>query len=314
MPEVKRGYLFAAAAYGLWGLFPLYWKLLIPSSAGEILAHRMVWSMVFTGLVLLALRRSSGMRRVLSDKRTMLALAAAGVIITVNWGTYIYGVNSGHVVETSLGYFLNPLVTVLMGVIILKERLRRLQWAAVVVAAVAVVALTIDYGRLPWIALILGFSFAFYGLIKKQVRVAALEGLFSETAVVVIPALGFLIWLQAAGDGTFMAVSWWHTLLLMGGGLATAIPLLFFASAAGRLPMTALGMGQYIAPSIQFLLGVLVFGEAMPVARWVGFGIVWLALVLFSVDALIQARRKRSASPAAEPRATVSVPGEPSRS
>ena len=296
---MKRGYLYAGAAYVLWGLFPLYWKLLLPAGPVEILAHRMVWSMVFTGVLLLALSRFGAIRRLLRDRRATMALAGAGVFISLNWGTYIYGVNAGQVVETSLGYFLNPLVTVLMGVLVLKERLRRLQWIAVVVGALALIVLTLDYGRIPWIALVLGFSFAFYGLIKKQVKVAALEGLFAETAVVVIPAIGFLAWLSMSGDGTFATVSWGHTLLLLGAGLATAIPLLFFAGAAGRLPMAALGMGQYIAPSLQFLIGVVVFGEAMSVVRWIGFGIVWLALVLFSVDALTQHRRRAATAIAA---------------
>jgi len=304
VPELKRGYLYAGAAYGLWGLFPLYWKLLQPSSAFEILAHRMVWSMVLAAIVLLALRRIRGVRALLRNRRTTIALVTAGVFITLNWGTYIYGVNTDRVVEAALGYFLNPLVTVLMGVLVLGERLRRLQWAAVVTGAVALTVLTIDYGHLPWIALILGFSFGFYGLIKKKTNVPAAEGLFAETAVVTVPALVFLVYLQAAGTGTFATISWQHSLLLAAGGIVTAVPLLFFAGAASRLPMSALGMGQYIAPSIQFVIGVALFNEPMSTARWIGFGIVWLALVMFSVDALHKSRKRDSIlilEPAAAP-------------
>ncbi|MFD0558257.1 chloramphenicol-sensitive protein RarD [Stackebrandtia endophytica] len=292
MSELKRGYLYAGAAYGLWGLFPLYWKLLQPSSAFEILAHRMVWSMALAAIVLLSLRRIAGIRALFRNRRTVIALAAAGLFITFNWGTYIYGVNTDRVVETALGYFLNPLVTVLMGVLILGERLRRLQWAAVATGAVALAVLTIDYGQLPWIALILGFSFGFYGLIKKKTNVPAAEGLFTETAAVTLPALAFLIYLHTTGSGTFATISWAHTLLLVGGGVVTAVPLLFFAGAATRLPMSALGMGQYIAPSLQFVIGVALFNEPMSTLRWVGFGIVWLALVMFSVDALHKSRKR----------------------
>ncbi|GAA4908662.1 hypothetical protein GCM10023223_27980 [Stackebrandtia albiflava] len=259
----------------------------------------MVWSAVFTGLLLVGLRRFRHLRAALRDTRTVVTLVLAGVIITVNWGTYIYGVNSGHVVESALGYFLNPLVTVLLGVVVLRERLRRLQWAAVGIGAVAMVTLTLDYGRLPWIALVLGCSFATYGLLKKQVRMPAADGLFAETAVVTLPAAGFLVWLHATGEGTFGTVSLGHGLLMAGAGLVTAIPLLFFAGAASRLPMTALGMGQYIAPSIQFVIGVAVFHEAMPAARWIGFGLVWLALLAFTVDAFGHGRRLRAARRAA---------------
>jgi chloramphenicol-sensitive protein RarD len=290
--DLKRGYLFAAAAYGLWGLMPLYWKLLRPSGAVEILAHRLVWSFVLVAAVLAVTRRLGTVRTLLHRRRAMWLLALAGIIITVNWGTYIYGVNSGRVVESALGYFMNPLVTVLLGVIVLRERLRVAQWTAVGVGGTALVVLSLDYGRLPWIALILGFSFAAYGLVKKTLGFPAAEGLFAETAAMLLPAVAYLVFLQSTGDSTFATTSWSHALLLAGAGLVTAIPLLFFAGAANRLPMTALGMTQYIAPSLQFLIGVIVFHEAMPVARWLGFSLVWAALVIFTADAVRHARRQ----------------------
>ena len=297
---MKRGYLYAGAAYVLWGLFPLYWKLLLPAGPVEILAHRMVWSMVFTGVLLLTLSRFGAIRRLLRDRRAAMALAGAGVFISLNWGTYIYGVNAGQVVETSLGYFLNPLVTVLMGVLVLKERLRRLQWIAVVVGALALIVLTLDYGRIPWIALVLGFSFAFYGLIKKQVKVAALEGLFAETAVVVIPAIGFLAWLSM---NTRSSVR--HRLMgahppVVGRGPGHRDPAAVLRR-RGR-PPTDGGVGDgavHCAVTAVSDRGVVVFGEAMSVVRWIGFGIVWLALVLFSVDALTQHRRRAATAIAA---------------
>ena len=299
MSELKRGWLFCVAAYAMWGLFPLYWKLLRPTGAVEILAHRFLWSFVLVAVVLLALRRFGTVKAVFRRRRTLAAVTVAGVFISANWGTYIYGVNTDRVVETSLGYFLNPLVTVLMGVIVLRERLRAAQWAAVAIGFIALGVLTVDYGHLPWIALVLGFSFATYGLVKKQVKLPAAEGLFTETSVLMVPVLGFLGWLTVTGDSSFTSVSAGHSLLLVGAGVVTAIPLLFFAGAANRLPMTALGMGQYIAPTIQFLIGIVVYHEAMSPARWVGFGLVWLALVVFTGDAVRHARaRSRRPEPA----------------
>lgn len=295
MSDLKRGYLFAGAAYGLWGLFPLYWKLLRPTGAVEILAHRFVWSFVLVAIIVVAGRKLAGIKTLTRKPRTLALIAAAAVVIAINWGTYIYGVNTDRVVETALGYFLNPLVTVLMGVLVLHEKLRRLQWIAIAVGASALAVITIDYGRLPWIALVLGLSFAVYGLVKKQAKLPASDGLFAETAILLVPAAGFLVWMQFTGESGF-SLSVGHSLLLIGAGVITAVPLLFFAGAANRLPMTALGMGQYIAPSIQFIVGVTVFGEAMPTARWAGFGLVWLALVVFSVDAVRQTRRKPNKS------------------
>ena len=289
MKRSGNGVAYGIAAYSMWGLFPLYWPLLEPSSDIEILAHRIVWALlVVTALITL----TRGWRRVRAiSRRTVGLLALAGVIITVNWGTYIYGVNNGHVVETSLGYFINPLVTVIFGVVILQERLRRWQWVAVGIGFVAVVILAIDYGRPPWISLILAFSFGTYGLLKKRANTGAVESMGIETATVALPMLGYLLFLHGTGSGTFGTAGALHVTLLVGTGVITVIPLLFFGAAAIRVPLTTIGLLQYLAPVFQFALGVLVFQEDVPPARWFGFGLVWLALAILTTETLSIRRR-----------------------
>ncbi|MER5870374.1 EamA family transporter RarD [Streptomyces sp. NPDC002044] len=291
--EQRTGLLSGFAAYGVWGLVPLFWPLLKPSGAVEILAHRMVWSLVVVGIGLLALRRWSWIRELLRQPRKLALTALAASVITVNWGLYIWSVNSGHVVEASLGYFINPLVIIAIGVLVLGERLRRAQWAAVGITVVAVLVLAIGAGRPPWISLALAFSFATYGLIKKKLGMGGLESLAAETAVLFLPALGYLLWLGAQGRSTFSAYGTGHTALLAATGLVTAIPLVCFGAAAIRVPLSTLGMLQYMAPVFQFLLGILYFHEAMPPERWAGFSLVWAALTLLTWDALRAARRSR---------------------
>ncbi|MCC5576681.1 EamA family transporter RarD [Microtetraspora sp. AC03309] len=291
MPESRRGVLYGIAAYAMWGLFPLYWPLLKPAGAIEILAHRMVWSLVAV-LAILGVRRHWSWIRTMT-RRQVLLLALGAVVISTNWGMYIYAVNTGHVVESALGYFINPLVSVLFGVLIFRERLRPWQWAAVGLGMVAVLVLTLDYGRLPWIALVLAASFGTYGLIKKTAQVGAAESLTIETLVLLVPALGYLGFLQVDGAGTFGNHGAAHVALLVGAGLITAVPLLFFSAAAIRVPLTVVGLLQYIAPVLQFLCGVLVAHETMPDSRWAGFAIVWLALSVFTWDSLRAARATR---------------------
>ena len=295
MAEERRGTVYGVACYLLWGLFPLYWPLLEPAGAVEILAHRVVWSLVLV-LGVLAIQRSwSWIRPLLHDPAALTRLGLAAALIGGNWCLYIWGVNNEHVVETSLGYFINPVVTVLIGVLVLAERLRPVQWAAIALGAVAVVALTVDYGRPPWIALGLALSFAAYGLLKKQVGVSvgAVQSLTVETAVLFLPALGFLAWLDASGDGQLGHSGVGHGLLLASAGVATAVPLLFFAAAARRVPLSVLGMLQYLAPVLQFLTGVLLYDEPMPASRLAGFALVWAALVLLTGDGLHNRRRVR---------------------
>lgn len=278
------------AAYAIWGLFPLYWGLLKPAGALEILAHRIVWSLLTVTILLVALRRWSWFRT--AGRKTLLALVAGGLLIAVNWYTYIYGVNSAHVVETALGYFINPMVSVLLGVVVLRERLRRTQWVALGIGALAVVVLAVDYGQPPWIAITLAFSFGLYGLCKKVAGAPPIEGLTAESLVTFLPALGYLWWLNAAGDATFGHVSAAHTALMVGAGVLTAGPLLLFAGATNRVPLSTMGLLQYLTPTLQFLCGVTVLGEHMPAARWAGFGLVWIALVVFSVDSFVAGRRR----------------------
>jgi chloramphenicol-sensitive protein RarD len=284
--DQRRGFLLGAAAYGMWGLFPLYWRLLEPAGAVEILAHRIVWSLVTMLALTLVLRRGSALRAIVRDRRVLVLLLVASVVISFNWGGFIYGVNHDRVVEVSLGYFINPLFTVLLGVLVLGERLRPRQWLAIGIATVAVLVLTVDYGHPPWIAFLLAASFGTYGLAKKKADVEAVESLTFETLVLAPVALGYLIWLTAAGQSSFTGHGAGHGVLLATTGLVTAIPLICFGGAAIRIPMTTLGLLQYLAPTIQFLLGLLVFHESMTFVKWIGFALVWLALAIFTGEAL----------------------------
>ena len=292
MGEDRRGIALGAAAFGLWGLFPLYWPLLEPAPAAEILAHRVLWSLIVTSVLLAVMRRTGALRAIWHDRRVRMIMFAAGLVIGVNWFTYIWGVNNGHVVETSLGYYINPLVTVLMGVVVLGERLRRWQWVALGIAFLAVIVLTLELGRPPWISLVLAFSFGTYGLLKKKAHVGPIEGLTYEGLVLGPIALTYLVWLTVVGQAESWSHGSGHVVLLATTGIVTAAPLLCFAGAANRISLTTLGLLQYIAPTLQFLLGVLVFDEPMPTGRWIGFALVWVALIIFTVESIVAARRR----------------------
>ncbi|MEU1861481.1 EamA family transporter RarD [Streptomyces gardneri] len=305
--EGRAGLLYGIGAYGMWGLVPLFWPLLKPAGAVEILAHRMVWSLVFVGIALLALRRWSWIPELVRSPRKLALITVAAAVISVNWGLYIWSVNTGRVVEASLGYFINPLVTIALGVLVLKERLRPAQWAAVGVGFAAVLVLAIGYGQPPWISLVLASSFAIYGLVKKKLNLGGLESLAAETAVQFLPALGYLVWLGTQGTLAFGSEGAGHAALLVSTGIVTAVPLVCFGAAAIRVPLSTLGLLQYLAPTFQFLLGVLYFHEAMPPERWAGFSLVWLALTLLTWDALRTARRSRAAMAVASAEAVASV-------
>ena len=298
MSRSRTGLLAAVGAYLLWGLFPLYWPLLEPASPVEILGHRIVWSLVLMAVVLAVTAGFAWVRRL--SARVAALLAVAAILVSVNWAVYIYGVNSEHVVETSLGYFINPLVTVVLAMVFLHERLRRRQGLALAVAVVGVLVLTIDYGRVPWIALTLAVTFGSYGLVKNRAGIDGPQSLAVETAVVVLPASAYLLWLGGTGDGTFTTEGPGHAALLIGAGVVTALPLMLFGAAAVRIRLSTLGLLQYMTPTIQFLIGVLFYGEPMPLSQLVGFALVWIALVILMLDAL-GAARARMAAPAAAP-------------
>lgn len=302
MTTNRRGLAYGVAAYLLWGLFPLYWPYLEPAGAAEVLAHRVVWSLGFVALLLwVGVRRRragragasevEGLRALRGDTRRLRLLAVAAVLIGGNWLLYIWAVNHEHVLETSLGYYINPLVTVLLAVAVLGERLRPAQWSAMGIAAAGTLVLTVQNGRPPWIALALAVTFAAYALIKKTVGVGAVAGLTVETGVLFIPALALLAVLAADGSGTLTSEGPGHTLLLMSAGVATAIPLLLFAGAASRVSLTTIGLLQYLAPTLQFAIGVGVAHEPLPPLRLFGFAIVWAALVVFTVDGIRSHRR-----------------------
>ncbi|MGC9668217.1 EamA family transporter RarD [Planosporangium sp. 12N6] len=310
MSQLRRGYVFGFAAYMIWGFFPLYWKQLADAGPIEILAHRIVWSAVFVTVLLLAMRNWRFLRPLVRRPRMLAGITLAAVMIAINWGMYIYGVNSGHVVETSLGYYINPLVTVLLGVVVLRERLRTAQWLALAVGAAAVAVLAVDYGRLPWIALSLAVSFALYGLIKKSLALPAAEGLFVESLALTAPALGYLGWLAAQHRSTFGHGSALQTALLVLAGAVTAIPLLMFAGAANRIPLSSLGLLQYLTPTLQLGCGVLIYHEPMPATQLAGFALVWVALAVFAWDGIRHSRglaRQRAGAQAEEVAATASA-------
>jgi chloramphenicol-sensitive protein RarD len=277
------GLLFGVSAYTLWGLFPIYWPLLEPANPVEIVSHRAVWTLVFCFIILWLTKTLKSTLALLKRPKIVAGLFLGSILISINWIIYIYAATSGHVVEASLGYYINPIVVIATGVLILKEKMRPLQWVSVGVATLGVAVLTLDYGRLPWIALGLAFSWGGYGLVKKQLGLGALEGLSIETLISSGAYLAYLIWLGNQGEGQF-GVSWKITLLFIGGGAVTAIPLLLFNGATNRLPLTLIGLLQYITPTIQFSIGVWYFNEDMPAARWIGFVIIWIALVALAFD------------------------------
>jgi chloramphenicol-sensitive protein RarD len=288
----RRGLFYGSAAYVLWGAFPLYFPLLEPAGTVEILAQRMAWSMVAMLVVLVVTKGFGRVAAVMRDKRQFGLLALAAVLIGVNWGTYIYGVNSGHVVETSLGYFINPLFTILLGVVVLHERLRVAQWVAVGIGVVAVLVIAIDYGRPPWIALILAGCFGLYGFCKKLADVPAVESLAVETSVQFLPAVIAIAVIGAQGDLVF-GTRTSTTVLLATSGAITVVPLLFFAASTRLLPLSIIGLLQYLAPVLQFAVGVGIRHESLPAAELVGFALVWLALIVLTVDGLRSQRRGR---------------------
>ncbi|MFB6437578.1 EamA family transporter RarD [Streptomyces sp. NPDC056411] len=301
--DVRTGLAYGIAAYTMWGLLPLYWHLLDAAAPSEILAHRMLWSLPVAVIILAVLRRWAWVGRLLREPRKLGLVLVCAVVISSNWFLYIWAVNSGHVLEASLGYFINPLVSIAFGVLVLRERLRVLQWVAVGVGALAVVVMTAAYGKVPWIALGLALSFATYGLVKKRVGLDGIEGFSAETAMQLLPALGYLVFLGAHGESSFLTGGVGQALLLSGCGVATAVPLICFGAAAMRLPLTVIGMMQYLAPTFQFLLGLTVFHETMPPERWAGFALVWGALAVLTWDALRTARRARAALATATARA-----------
>jgi chloramphenicol-sensitive protein RarD len=299
--DTTAGVLFGIGAYGLWGLLPLYFFVLMPAGAVEIVANRVVWSLIFCALLITVTRTWRVLLAALRNRAVFGSLVLAAFLIAINWLTYTFGVTTNQAVETSLGYFINPLVSVLLGVFVLKEKLRPLQWAAVGIGFVAVGVLTYSYGKLPWIALTLAFSFGLYGFVKKRVgpKVDAVTSLSVETMVLAPFAAVTMAVLAVNGSATLTTQGAGHFWLLLASGVITAVPLLFFGASARRLPMTTIGLLQYFAPVLQFIVALVVFREAMTPERWIGFGVVWLALLVLTVDMLRNARKNLAARKAA---------------
>lgn len=297
-PQSRSGLLYAIAAYALWGILPLYFLLLLPSGPFEVVAFRILMSLVFCALLLTITRGWPGFGALLRDRRTVLFMALASVAIYINWQVYVFAALSGHVIEASLGYFINPIVTVLLGVLVLREKVRPAQWIALGIAVVAITVIVVGYGSFPWIALLLAFSFGGYGLIKRIVgpKVDAIGGLTLETAWLAPVAVVQLVLVATIGGGLEVGQNGpLHTGAMLLAGVATTVPLLLFAAGARRIPLVALGMTQFLAPVLQFLFGWLVLKEAMPPERWIGFGLVWVSLVVLMTDMIIASRPPRPA-------------------
>ena len=298
-PQSRTGFVYAIAAYAIWGVFPLYFVALAPAGAVEVVAFRILMSLALCALLLIVTRGWRRFGALLRDRRTVLFMALAAVAIYVNWQVYIFAALNGHVVETSLGYFINPIVTVLLGVLVLREKVRLPQWIALGIAVVAIVVIVVGYGSFPWIALVLAFSFGAYGLIKRIVgpKVDAVGGLTLETAWLAPVAVVQLVLVATIGGGLEVGHHGpLHTGAMLLAGVATTVPLLLFAAGARRIPLVALGMTQFLAPILQFLLGWLILKEAMPPERWIGFGLVWVSLVVLMTDMIVAARPPRRAS------------------
>jgi chloramphenicol-sensitive protein RarD len=289
------GIIAAACAYILWGFLPIYWKALRNVPAQEILCHRMAWSLLFTVGLILLMKRFASFVKIVRDRRRVMIFSAAATLLAGNWLLYIWAVNAGYVIEASLGYFINPLISVVFGVFFMKERLRRGQLWALLLAFLGVLYLTFYYGQFPWIALCLACSFAVYGLLHKKTSTPALEGLCLETLVLFLPATVFLIYLEADGSGAFGLGGMNQALLLFGTGLITSLPLLLFGYAAQKISLTHLGLLQYIAPSINLMLGIFLYGEPFPLSRMIGFVLIWSALLLYVVESLVLRKRQKNA-------------------
>jgi len=281
---MKKGILYGLGAYLLWGFFPIYWKFLHHVSALQVIGHRIAWSFAALTVFILLTRQWNGFRAAAFNAKAVRLYTISSVLLTINWLIYVWGVNSGFIVETSLGYFINPLISVLLGVLFLRERLRPMQWLAVTLAATGVIYLTVVYGRLPWIALSLAVSFGFYGLVKKLAPLSSLYGLTLETAIVFPVALSYLLFVNFKGQGAFLHEGGTVDLLLAGAGIVTTVPLLLFASAARQIPLSMIGLLQYVAPTLQFLIGIYLYREPFEPSHLIGFSIVWLALVIFWVE------------------------------
>lgn len=295
---MKKGIFYAIGAYLMWGLFPLYWKQLETIPALQLIGHRIAWSFILLIIVIFVTRQWKDLRATFNSKTVRIYLIAA-LLISVNWFTYVWAVNNGFVVETSLGYYINPLFSVLLGVIVFRERLRPIQWIPIALAAVGVLYLTITYGSLPWIALTLAFTFGLYGLVKKTAPLSSLYGLTLETGLLFVVAIGYLVYCEFTGQGAFLHSDAKSNLMMVGAGLVTTVPLLLFASAAQRIPLTTIGVLQYINPTMQFLLGVLVYKEPFTHNRLIGFSMVWAGLILFWAEGLY-VRRNISSDPLPE--------------
>jgi len=280
---MKKGILYGIGAYAAWGFFPIYWKLLHHVPAIQLIGHRIVWSFILLIVVILFTKQWVEFRATINAK-VLRIYTIASVLIGVNWLLYVWAVNASFIVETSLGYFINPLISVLLGVIFLKERLRIAQWIPVILAALGVSYLTYVYGRLPYIALTLAFSFGLYGLVKKLSPLGSLYGLTVETGILFVPALGYLVFAEATNTAAFFHTGFTSDLLMVGAGLVTTVPLLMFASAARSIPLWVVGLLQYIAPTLQFLIGVFIYKEPFSHNQLIGFGIVWTALVIFLIE------------------------------
>ncbi len=294
---MNKGMWYAAGAYASWGLFPIYFKHLQHVSVLQVVSHRVLWAFIILAGLILSSGAWKAFRANAFNYRVLRVYAVAALLIGVNWLIYIWAVNTDRIIETSLGYFINPLLNVSLGVLLLRERLRPWQWVAVTVAGVGVLYLTVSCGAFPWIALALALSFGLYGLVKKTAPLGSLQGLTLETGVLLLPAVLFLLYLERTGGAAFLHTSLSSDALLVSSGVLTIIPLLMFASATQRIPLSLLGVLQYIAPTLQFLLGVLVYGEPFTQVQLVGFGIVWMALITFTVEGLFAHRPPPVAAP-----------------
>ena len=293
---MNSGILYALATYILWGFFPIYWKQLHHISAAQLIGHRILWAFIMLVLVLVTTRQWGKFREKL-NVTILKSHGPAAILLGVNWLTYVWAINHNYIIESSLGYFINPLFSVLLGMIFLKERLRPMQWIPLGLATFGVFYLTFLYGRLPWIAIILAFTFGLYGLLKKESTLGSLYGLTFETGIMLLPALGYLLYEISQGNGVFGQISATTDWLLIGAGAVTAIPLLLFAKAAQRISLTMIGLMQYIAPTIQFLIGVLLYKEEFTSSQAIGFGIIWFALFFFWGEGWWVRRHKAIGSP-----------------